>query len=291
MVSGQLTRVTSYDLTSKLWSHPPIRVAVLSDLHACGRWMPIGRIREIVAQTNQLSPDMIALPGDFLVGHLIAKKPIGAGEIAEALSDLDAPLGVYASLGNHDWADCPDARTSNYKRSSIEAEFSRVGIQVLKNNAVKLPNGAFVVGLDSAIGHGTTFRPQPRHDPERAFSNVPEDASIILLAHEPDFFLDQNRPVALQISGHTHGGQIGALGILATYPSRYGTMLDYGAKRRDERNLIISAGLGFGGIPIRAGRVSEIAMVELQPDPSLSIECALSGRATGSPVSPAQQVC
>ena len=102
-------------------------------------------------------------------------------------------------------------------------------------------------------------------DAQRAFAAIPEDASVVLLAHEPDFFLDQDRPVALQLSGHTHGGQIGALGILATYPSRYWTRLDYGHKQAGERHLVISAGLGFGGVPIRAGRASEITLVSLMP--------------------------
>lgn len=225
--------------------------------------MPLDRITRIVEQTNALCPDMIALPGDFLVGRLMGKRPIEARAIAETLAGLRAPMGVYATLGNHDWADCPEARNSGYAHSSMARELSRAGLHVLSNEAVRLPCGTYVVGLDSAIGHGTTMNPASRLDADRAFAGVPADASVVLLAHEPDFFLDQDRPVALQVSGHTHGGQIGALGIIATYPSRYWTRLDYGHKRVGERHLVISAGLGFGGIPFRAGRTSEITLVSL----------------------------
>lgn len=258
-------KVTRYALTSGLWDKATLRIAVLSDIHACGRWMPLDRIAQIVAQTNALCPDMIAMPGDFLVGRLMGKRPIEARAIAETLAGLRAPMGVYATLGNHDWADCPEARSSGYARSGMARELMRAGLRVLSNESVCLPCGTYVVGLDSAIGPGTTWKPASRLDADRAFASVPTDASVVLLAHEPDFFLDQDRPVALQVSGHTHGGQIGALGILATYPSRYWTRLDYGHKRIGERHLVISAGLGFGGIPLRAGRTSEITLVSLTP--------------------------
>ena len=180
------------------------------------------------------------------------------------MAELRAPLGVYATLGNHDWSDCPEARTNGFSQSSIRRELARAGLSVLSNEAVRLPGGSYVVGLDSAIGHGSTMRPAPKHDAERAFENVPKDASVVLLAHEPDFFLDEDRPVALQLSGHTHGGQIGALGVLASYTSRYGNRLGYGHKSVGERHLVVSAGLGFDGVPIRTGRVSVITLVSLK---------------------------
>lgn len=269
-------KVTAYNVASRLWFKPTLRIAVLSDIHACGRWMPLERIAAIVEQTNALRPDLIALPGDFLVGRLIGKRPVNARAIAKTLAGLRAPMGVFATLGNHDWADCPEARANGYTDSSMTRELSQAGLRVLSNEAMRLPCGAYVIGLDSAIGHGSTLRPASRLDAERAFADVPDGASVLLLAHEPDFFLDQDRPVALQISGHTHGGQIGALGILATYPSRYWTRLDYGHKQDGERNLVISAGLGFGGVPIRAGRRSEITLVSLSPR-----DAASAARAAG----------
>lgn len=240
-----------------------MNIAVLSDLHVCGRWMPPSRIADIVAQTNALCPDLIVLPGDFLVGHLIGKKPISANQIADVLANLSAPLGVYATLGNHDWSDCEEARNNGYTTSSIQTAFTHAGINVLINDNTRLSNGVYLAGLDSAIGTGTTYSPNSRHDPEATFGGIPNDASIVLLAHEPDFFLDEERPVALQISGHTHGGQIGAMGIWATIPSRYGLRLDYGLKRGDGRNLLVTSGIGYGAVPIRIGRVSEIALARM----------------------------
>lgn len=257
--------VARYEITSSLWSEPPIRLAILSDLHACSRWMPISRLTELVEQTNSECPDLIVMPGDFLVGHLVGRRPIPADALAEVLKGLSAPLGVFATLGNHDWSDCPEARRNGHTRSSVVDAFEGVGISVLNNCNTALRDRAYLVGLDSAIGTGTTHRPDARHDPESAFDGVPEGASTILMAHEPDFFLDQRRPVALQVSGHTHGGQVGALGIWATRPSRYGRRLDYGLKQDGGRSLVVTAGVGYGGIPIRIGKASEFAVVTLSP--------------------------
>ena len=162
-------KVVNYDVKSALWSASSIRIAVLSDIHACGRWMPLERVSKIVTQVNELRPDLIVMPGDFLVGHLIGKQPIKADEIATVLAGLNAPMGVFASLGNHDWADCQFAQGNGYQESSIEVAFENAGIRVLKNEACFLPGGAYLVGLDSAIGHGSTRNPKPRIDDECAF--------------------------------------------------------------------------------------------------------------------------
>lgn len=240
-----------------------MRIAILSDLHVCERWMPPEKIASVVAQANAERPDLIVLPGDFLVGHLLGKRPVHAEAIAEILAGLTAPLGVYASLGNHDWSDCPEAKLSGYMKSSIVAAFEKSGIPVLCNRHVALQDDVYLAGLDSAIANGTTWRPQSRHDAKSALCGIPKNASILMMAHEPDVFLDEDHPVALQLSGHTHGGQIGALGILATYPSRHGLRLDYGLKRQGPRHLVVTSGLGYGALPVRIGRVSEIAIVQI----------------------------
>ncbi|WP_127523717.1 metallophosphoesterase [Mesorhizobium sp. Z1-4] len=274
--------VARYQVASDLWFETSIRLAILSDLHACSRWMPLPRLARLVAQVNSERPDLILMPGDFLVGHLFGKRPVPAAAVAEVLKELWAPLGVFATLGNHDWSDCPQACRNGYTHSSVAGALESVGIPVLSNRNTALRRNAYLVGLDSAIGAGTTLRPDARHDPQTAFKGVPEGASTILMAHEPDFFLDQCRPVALQVSGHTHGGQVGALGIWATRPSRYGTRLDYGLKRDGGRNLVVTAGVGYGGVPVRIGKVSEFAIVTLHPSCAADRRSAAPAQALGN---------
>ncbi len=111
--------VTRYRVTPKDWpAGLTLRIAIISDLHACEPWMPVSRIRRIAELTNALSPDLVALLGDYAAGTHLVTGPVHAEQWAEALSILTAPLGVHAVLGNHDWwhgalaSDAPDGAAS-----------------------------------------------------------------------------------------------------------------------------------------------------------------------------------
>lgn len=92
---------------------------------------------------------------------------------------------------------------------------------------------------------------------------ISDDAPVILLAHEPDIFPDVPKRVALTLSGHTHGGQVRLFGYSPVVPSRYGNRYAYGHVVEDERNLIVSGGLGFSIAPIRFGVRPEILSIDL----------------------------
>lgn len=261
--------IARYDIASPLWSAPPITIAMLSDLHICEPWTPLSLIDRLADLIAREAPDLVLLVGDFLAEPRRGLRPAPAAAIAAGLSRIAAPLGVFACLGNHDWRDCPIARESGYRMTGIAAALENVGIAVLSNAASRLPGGAWLVGLDSQIGEGTTRAPRPKHDPARAVAGVPESASVLMMAHEPDVFLDSPPPlgrVALQLSGHTHGGQIGRLGMWLSPPSRYGRRLDYGLRRAAGRHLIVGAGIGYSTIPVRLGRPSEIVIARLRPE-------------------------
>lgn len=248
-----------------------MHVVVLSDLHACTPWTPLEWIDRIIDRVMAAAPDLIVLPGDFLIGGLFGATPLPMERLAERLSRLQAPLGVHASLGNHDWKNCPEARANGYVETSVTRAFAAVGLPVLRNDAIELPNGGWLVGFDTQQGIGTPVTPDARHDPERAFAKVPAGASTILMAHEPDWFLDQPEehtpPVALQVSGHTHGGQVSLLGWRPVTASRYGGKLVHGLHARGERHLVVSAGLGFTTLPVRIGVPTEIVSVRLGSRP------------------------
>ena len=80
-----------------------VRIGVIADIHACEPWMSAERIRGIAEQCNALKPDVILLLGDFNAGHRFVTGPVMPGAWADALSVLQAPLGTYGILGNHDW--------------------------------------------------------------------------------------------------------------------------------------------------------------------------------------------
>ncbi|MEJ6393352.1 metallophosphoesterase [Gymnodinialimonas sp. 2305UL16-5] len=226
-------------------------MAVLTDLHICDPWSPLSALDHLVDQILVEAPDLILLPGDFLARNVIPSRFVPIEPIAEVLSRLQAPLGVYASLGNHDWRDCPIARANDYRFNGVQPALEAAGIPVLSNRGVSLTGSTWLVGLDSQQGIGRAKDPDPRHDLGSAFADVPDGASVILMAHEPDIFLDHDCPAALQVSGHTHAGQINLFGWRPATPSRYGGRLAHGLHAEGDRRLIVSAGLGYSGPPVR----------------------------------------
>lgn len=252
----------TYEVATPLWRTRPLTLALLSDLHVCDPWSPISALETVVDQVMDHAPDLILLPGDFLVRKLAFARATPARETAACLARLHAPMGVFASLGNHDWKDCPRGRLNGFRTTSITAALEGAGIPILSNRAVQIGD-MWLAGIDSQQSQGTTRRPVPRHDMDAAFADVPLGASVILMAHEPDIFLDDPRAVALQVSGHTHAGQITAFGWRPATPSRYGGRLAHGLHSDGERHLIVSAGLGYTGLPIRIGAPPEIVIAKI----------------------------
>ena len=261
-------RVQRYALKPAGWPDGlRLRVAALTDIHAGGVAMPISRVKEIVAETNALKPDIVVLLGDFVAAHDLDH--IGTAERCTAeLGALRAPLGVHAILGNHDWWD--DSAAQRTRRGPVASQrgLSKVGVPVYENEAVRLetPSGPFwLVGLGDQIA----FRTRRRHgfdgrdDLAGALRGVRDDAPVILLAHEPDIFPEVPSRVALTLSGHTHGGQVRVLGYSPIVPSIYGNRYAYGHVEEEGRHLVVSGGLGTGFLPVRFGVPPEIVEVTL----------------------------
>jgi uncharacterized protein len=241
-------------------SMPPLRIVVLTDIHAVEPWMPASRIAHLVETANGLGGDIIVLLGDFVEAmpekFRTGKVPIAAW--AGALGNLKAPLGVFAVLGNHDWYD--DER-------SIKAGLRQVGIPVLENKAIKIDRAKrrfWLAGLGDQLA-----RPFGWND-HRGADDLPailrqiggDHDPVVLMVHEPDIFVKVPSRVAVTLAGHTHGGQV-CLPFIGrpVVPSDYGQRFAYGHVVENGRNLIVSAGLGMTGVPVRFGVPPEIAIV------------------------------
>src|SRR6185437_4591370 len=193
------------------------------------------------------------------------------------LAQLKAPLGVHAILGNHDyWSDRAVQRQGKGKpvaRRALEA----VGIPVYENDVVRLTMDGHSFWL-AGLGDQLAFLPAWRHrvvrrigidDLDATLEKVTDDAPVILLAHEPDIAMRVPKRVALQLSGHTHGGQVRLLGWSPVVPSRYGNRLAYGHARFN-CDVIVSGGLGCSIMPFRLGVPPEIVEVTLGAEPAVS---------------------
>jgi predicted MPP superfamily phosphohydrolase len=262
-------RVARYDITPKQWPADfQLRIAVIADLHACDPWMSLERIEEIVERTNALDADIIVLLGDYVAGHRRVTRVIPASEWAPVLASLKAPLGVHAILGNHDWWDDKTAQRDGQGPTVARRALEASGIPVYENDAQRLSKDGrafWLAGLGDQLAYvpARRFRPVRRigvDDLAATLRKVTDTAPLILLAHEPDIATRVPSRVALQLSGHTHGGQVRLFGWSPVAPS--GPKLVYGHVRMN-CDVVISGGLGCSIMPFRLGVPPEIVLVTL----------------------------
>lgn len=220
----------------------PLRVCALGDIH----FDPIYEVdwmEHIASSLTQLKPDLIVYTGDFVTGS-VRRMP----DLAEILGDAEARIGSFATLGNHDhW--------SGVKRVTSSLEHN--GIQVLRNASIRLPeeDNFYLSSLDSYWA-GT---PNPK-----ILDQTPEDSRHLLLVHEPDTFLTLTNPrIKLQISGHTHGGQVRIPAIGALRLPKWGTKFQQGLYLRDDRKLYVNRGVGTLRPHIRFHCPPEITVFDL----------------------------
>lgn len=267
-----MTRVAHYRFTPPNWSRAPaLRVAILSDIHACRPWMPPERIRAIVDQTNAMQPDITLLLGDYVHGTNLIRQDVTPAEWGAELARLEAPLGVHAILGNHDWWADRDAQIAGGGMPAAGHALQQAGVRLYQNDAMRIEKDGrafWLAGTDSALAlvpgrrYGRTSM-RSLADLDTALAPVANDEAVILMAHEPDLFARTPRRVSLTLSGHTHGGQVNLFGWRPQTASHYGQKYVYGHVVEDGRHLVVSGGLGVSMLPIRFCQPPEIVMLEL----------------------------
>jgi len=218
-------------------------IVQISDIHV---GPTIGRsfIDQIVRTINALSPDLVAITGDLVDGSVAE-----LGPLVEPLKDLRAKDGVFFVTGNHEYYSGVDAWIGHLRT---------LGVRVLRNERVALRDGLDLAGVDDTSaksfgrGHG--------QDVPRAMEGRDESRAIVLLAHQPKAVIDAcKHGVDLQLSGHTHGGQI--------WPWGYAVRLDQphvaGLHDHHGTAIYVSRGTGYWGPPMRVAAPAEITRIEL----------------------------
>jgi len=252
-----------------------LRIAAIADLHACEPWMTLAMVERIVAQTNTLDADLIALLGDYETVNRYTEARVPMRAWTRALGRLRAPLGVHAVLGNHDWWQDADAMRREAGPVVGRRALEDAGVPVYENDAVRLVKDGvpfWIAGLGDqwAFYRGRRRRSIGPHigyrgvdDLAGTLARTTEGAPVILLAHEPDIFPKVPARVALTLCGHTHGGQVRLMGYSPIVPSMYGQRYAYGHIVEEGRHLVVSGGLGCSGVPVRIGVPPEIVVVDL----------------------------
>jgi predicted MPP superfamily phosphohydrolase len=231
-----------------------MRVAVLADLHVGSPFNGMSKLRRIVELTNNLKPDLILIPGDFVIDSVIGGSFVSPEEAAVELGRLRAPMGVWACLGNHDWWLDP---------RRVGRVLQGQGIGVLEDDAVRVQRGSthfWLVGISD-------FREGP-HDVRQATAQIRDGAPVLMFTHNPDVFPDLSNRFSLLIAGHTHGGQVHVPFIgRPIVPSKYGQRYAYGHVVEGGRHLFVSTGLGTSIIPVRFGVPPEVTVLERRAIP------------------------
>lgn len=232
------------------------RVAQLSDLHI-GPFMSASQIRNVVRMTNEYKPDLVLLTGDYVIWD-----PRTQGAVVDALSELQAPYGVFGCLGNHElWSGC---------EGSITRLFARRNIRILRQESWPVQSGGEIlnlIGVDyQSVRH---FGPHPEGVVNEYLKGVeplilPGTANL-LLSHNPNTF-DRAAQLGIDLSlaGHTHGGQVTLEFINKNLsPSRLITAYVRGWFEKKGCQLYVNRGIGTIGVPIRFDAPPEITVFEL----------------------------
>lgn len=237
-----------------------LTITFASDIHS-GPYMSADDLREVVAAINSLKSDVIMLPGDFVSMH---RNEIPA--IAETFNELRAPMGVFATTGNHEFYVDADMTS---------AVLESCGVKVLRNDNVALErNGEklYVLGADDIDADTVTNFVEGKTAPhiEAIFRGVPDKAATILLNHKPYRFDDYALTnVGLMLSGHTHGGQIvfarfaGESISLSRIASKYVAGLYEIEDNGKHTQMYVSRGIGTVALPMRFNCPPEITQITL----------------------------
>ena len=248
LVQARRIRLQRYVLTiPKECSLPSLHIVMVSDLHL-GLMIGRDRLAKLVQMINELNPDIVVLPGDILdetVGAVIE------AEMPALLRQLQAPLGVYGCLGSHEYILGRPERALQL--------LQQAGVTILQDQCVCIGNSFYLAGRDDKLRKMLTGTER------KALADVLADCNrafpILLLDHQPKELEEaQRNHVDLQLSGHTHQGQLFPVGLL----TKWMYTIDWGYWRKGTYQLIVSSGVGTYGPPVRVGTTAEVVSIRVR---------------------------
>ena len=225
-----------------------LRIVTFSDGHLSATYGG-RRFERLVELVNEQRPDVVAIVGDLVDGDVSELR-----EEAAPLADLVSDQGVFFVTGNHEYFVDTDAWLRH---------LPTLGVDVLRNERVAIRRGSASFDLAGIDDRTAAFSGLPGHgaDLDAALDGRDDETPVVLLAHQP-FMVEQARAagVDLQLSGHTHGGQL--------WPFDYVISLDQpsveGLSRYGDTQLYVTSGAGYWGPPMRVGARPEVTVVELR---------------------------
>ncbi|HWR39039.1 MAG TPA: metallophosphoesterase [Patescibacteria group bacterium] len=239
--------ITHYDVSvDKQCGLQELNIVMVSDIHA-GRMIGNGRLSSLVERINALKPDLILLPGDIIDEDVDV---FAEENMAEQFAKLKSRFGVYATLGNHEYISRDPGSAANYLRQG--------GVNVLIDQTIKIADSIYVVGRDDLSV--SRFTGKNRLELDSLLSGIDFSSPVLLMDHQP-FHLEipDQANVDLQVSGHTHQGQMFPLNFITSKLYE----IDWGYLRKNHLQTIVSCGYGTWGPPLRIGNHPEIVTIKV----------------------------
>ncbi|TCP96042.1 hypothetical protein EDC44_106109 [Cricetibacter osteomyelitidis] len=219
----------------------PLRIAMASDFHL-GVLFGSKQLDKLANIIQQEKPDLVLLPGDIMDDNTNAYV---AENMQPHLAKLKAPLGVYATLGNHDFFG---------HQNAIRREIEKAGIKVLWDESAVINNEFVLVGRNDDLVRN---RPSTAELLKPLNTKLP----IFVLDHRPSEIVENSQqPIDIQVSGHAHKGQIFPANLITKMLYR----LDYGYEKINGSHFFVTSGFGFWGIPLRLGSQSEVFIIDVK---------------------------
>lgn len=244
------------------------RVVQISDLHL-GTWTSTKPLEEAVKMVNGLKADIVIFSGDLV--NFATKE---AFKFEEVLKKVTAPMGVYCTLGNHDYGDYvswPSAAAKQQNMNQLFAFYNRIGWKLMNNRHVKLEKNNSQIALIGVENWGSHARFPKRGDIKKATAGLDDNIFKLLISHDPTHWdyvvIPKNYDIDLTVSGHTHGFQFGIeMKGIKWSPAQY-LYREWAGLYKDQktgRRIYVNRGLGSIGYPGRIGILPEITMLELK---------------------------
>lgn len=239
--------VTSFDIDiDKPSFKEPVNVIMVSDIHL-GNIIKNKRLSNMIDEINSLNPDIVIIAGDIIDSDI---KPFLNNNMGREFSKIKSTYGTYATLGNHDLM----TKAENQIAKILEEN----SVKVLRDESILINDSLYIIGRDDITIN--RFSENDRASLLDLTHNLDKSKALIVIDHNPKYINESlNANIDLQLSGHTHKGQI-APGNLVTNKM---FEIDYGYLKKDNLNVVVSSGYGTWGPPIRIGSRSEIVQMKL----------------------------
>jgi len=242
-----------------------LRVVQLSDAHLGSFYGNADKLEEVVTIIEDIKPDLLLFTGDMV--NNFASEMHGW---ASLWSRLEAPMGKFAILGNHDYGDYSTWSTKALKKANFDSiirQEEEMGFRVLRNENVAIERNQEHLFLAGVENWG--LPPFKQYgDLKKAMNGIPEDGFVILMSHNPDHWVkevNEKTNIPLTLSGHTHGFQFGLeVGKFKISPVQLIYKYWAGLYKSDNQYLYVNRGLGYLAFPGRVGIWPEITLIELK---------------------------